>query len=229
MTNGAPLYLRAEPQRLPRQATVAIEAIPLRRRARDVSAVAGQPMWWPPAKVAGRYLAPFLATARPEPLSSRLLADRVAVPGPPLSEADFADALELALLLADCDARWGDFSGAVRALDAAEALRGALPPEYEAKRASGSPRTDRGERARLNTLRRVGPRHSVASRPETRVGGVGSNDRSSALPRRRPSRAAPAALTARLTSAAAMIAAACAGERMPSLSPSVTTAEGTPS
>ena len=134
MTGGAPLYLRAEPQRLPREATVAIEAKPLHRSAREASSAAGQPLWWPPAKIAGRYLGPFLATARPQPLSSELLSDRVAVPGLPLSEAEFQDALELALLLADCDARWGDYGAALHALDAAQALQGALPPEYEAKR-----------------------------------------------------------------------------------------------
>jgi sulfide:quinone oxidoreductase len=134
LTGGAPLYLRAEPHRLPREATVAIEATPLRRGTRDASAAAGQALWWPPAKIAGRYLAPFLATARPQPLSSELLTDRVAVPGRPVSDDEFQDALELALLLADCDARWGDYTAALQALDAAEALQGALPSEYEAKR-----------------------------------------------------------------------------------------------
>jgi sulfide:quinone oxidoreductase len=134
MTGGAPLYLRAEPQRLPREATVAIEATPIHRTTRDASAAAGQPLWWPPAKVAGRYLGPYLATARPQPLSAELLADRTALPGPPLSEAEYEDALELALLLADCDARWGDYESALNALDAAQTLQGALPPEYEAKR-----------------------------------------------------------------------------------------------
>jgi hypothetical protein len=134
MTGGAPLYLRAEPQRLPREATVAIEARPPRHTSREASSAAGQPLWWPPAKIAGRYLAPFLATARPRPLSSELLTDRVAIPGPPVPEPEFEDALELALLLADCDARWGDYAAALSALDAAEALQGALPPEYEHKR-----------------------------------------------------------------------------------------------
>jgi hypothetical protein len=32
------------------------------------------------------------------------------------------------------DARWGDYRSALEALDAAEALEGALAPEYEAKR-----------------------------------------------------------------------------------------------
>jgi len=134
LTGGAPLYLRAEPQRLPREATVAIEAQPTRRPVRDASAAAGQALWWPPGKIAGRYLAPYLATARPVPLETGLLSDRIAVPGPPVTDAEYEDALELALLLADADARWGDYASALNALDAAEALQGALPPEYEVKR-----------------------------------------------------------------------------------------------
>jgi sulfide:quinone oxidoreductase len=134
MTGGAPLYLRAEPQRLPRGATVAIEAKRSHGLSTSASAATGQALWWPPVKVAGRYLGPYLATARPQPLTSGLLADRVTVPGPPLSEAEYQDALELALLLADCDARWGDHRSALAALEAAEALEGTLPPEYEAKR-----------------------------------------------------------------------------------------------
>jgi sulfide:quinone oxidoreductase len=133
MTSGAPLYLRAQPQRLPRQATVAIEATPLRRVSRD-GAAGGQPLWWPPGKIAGRYLAPLLATARREPLGSHVMTDRVPVPGPPLSDEEYQDAVELALMLADCDARWGDFGAALNALDAAEALQGALPASYEVKR-----------------------------------------------------------------------------------------------
>jgi len=134
LTGGAPLYLRAEPQRLVREATVAIEAPPAYRPSRDASTAAGQALWWPPGKIAGRYLAPYLATARPSPLSSGVLADRVPVPGPPVSDEEHEEALALALLLADCDARWGDYPSALNALDAAEALEGALPPEYEAKR-----------------------------------------------------------------------------------------------
>jgi sulfide:quinone oxidoreductase len=134
LTGGAPLYLRAEPQRLDRGTSVAIDAPALRRPARNASAAAGQALWWPPAKIAGRYLAPYLATARPALLHAQVLLDRVPVPGPPLSEAERQDALALALLLADSDARWGDYGSALNALAAAEALEGALPPEYEAKR-----------------------------------------------------------------------------------------------
>lgn len=136
MTGGAPLYLRSEPQRLPRSTSVAVEAAREHRRSgprwREVSAAAGQPLWWPPAKIAGRYLAPRLATARPQPLAAAPLIDRVAVGSH--EEDDEREALELALLLADCDARWGDYASALSALEAAEALEGALPPEYEAKR-----------------------------------------------------------------------------------------------
>jgi hypothetical protein len=62
------------------------------------------------------------------------LVDRNAMPGEEISDSEYQDALELALLLADCDARWGDYRSALSALDAAEALEGALPPEYEFKR-----------------------------------------------------------------------------------------------
>lgn len=134
MTGGAPLYLRCEPQRLAREATVAIEARRPRRNGGGGSAAAAQALWWPPAKVAGRYLAPYLATARPAPFGAEPLADRAAVPGAELSDPEYQDALELALLLADCDARWGDYPSALNALDAAEALQGALPSGYEAKR-----------------------------------------------------------------------------------------------
>ena len=133
MTDGAPLYLRAEPQRLPRETTVATDATPRYRSASNASWAAGRALWWPDAKIAGRYLAPFLASARPQPLSTALLTDRIAAP-PPLSLADDEDASEFALMLADYDARWGDFGGAVDVLDGAESLQGMLPPEYETKR-----------------------------------------------------------------------------------------------
>jgi len=133
MTDGAPLYLRAEPQRLSHAATVAAEAGPRRRSPAAASVAAGRPLWWPDAKIAGRYLGPFLASARPQPLASALLTDRVAGPAPP-SAAHDDDARTLALMLADYDARWGDYDAAADVLDGAETLHGMLPPEYETKR-----------------------------------------------------------------------------------------------
>ena len=134
MTGGAPLYLRAQPHLLPRESTVAIEAKRPRSVQSNVSVAGRQPLWWPPSKIAGRYLASHLATARPDLLTPELLTDRLPIPGPPVSDSEVQGALELALLLADCDARWGDYSSALDALAAAEALYGALPPEYEERR-----------------------------------------------------------------------------------------------
>jgi sulfide:quinone oxidoreductase len=134
MTAGAPLYLRCEPHRLSRRASVAIDAPSPSRSGPAAPSASDQPLWWPPAKIAGRYLAPYLSTARPTLRQPGLLADRAAVPGPALGEAEHHDALELALLLAEGDVRWGDYRSALNALAAAEALEGALPSEYEAKR-----------------------------------------------------------------------------------------------
>ena len=124
LTGGAPLYLRT---------VVGDGEAPVARRlgAGPSSAVGRRPLWWPPAKVAGRYLAPLMATARP-----------VALTASPLQDLGFArvegggdeDAMALALLLADEDARCGDYRQALHALDAARALTGGvLPDAYVAK------------------------------------------------------------------------------------------------
>ena len=137
ITPGAPVYLRCEPHRLPRRSSVAIDD---RRPGGGIRAPAGasvasdQALWWPPAKIAARYLAPHLATARPLTIAAPSLTDRRPEPGPGPDADEFADAVELALLLADGDADWGDYPAALASLDAAEALAGALPPEYETKR-----------------------------------------------------------------------------------------------
>jgi sulfide:quinone oxidoreductase len=129
LTGGAPLYLRAELDHTGRVAHTGA------RRTGTPAAVSGHALWWPPAKVAGRYLAPFLATARPRALADEPLVDRVATPARP-SDDDRADALALALAMAEEDARLGDFRQAVHALDAAAALNGGvLPARFAAERA----------------------------------------------------------------------------------------------
>ena len=127
LTGGAPLYLRSrlsltgEPQEAGTRFTS--------RRLR--SAVSGRALWWPPGKIAGRYLAPLLATARPPVLAAAPLTD---LPGGPAPD-DRDDALELALLLAAEDAAAGDRAQALHALDAAAALNGGvLPDEWERRR-----------------------------------------------------------------------------------------------
>ena len=123
LTGGAPLYLRS---RL--TASGQPEQAKARRLASEVS---GRALWWPPGKVAGRYLAPLLATARPPVLAASPLQD-LAGRRP---DDDREDALELALLLAEEDAALGDYRQALHALDAAAALTGGvLPTAWEGRR-----------------------------------------------------------------------------------------------
>jgi sulfide:quinone oxidoreductase len=149
LTGGTPTYMRAEPGAGSRESTVAIEApTPPSRERGPASAASTSALWWPPSKVAGRYLAPYLATARALPLRSAPLTDRPA-PGHQRPDPEgHREALDLALLLADQDARWGDYDLALRALDAAEALAGALPAEYEAKRKTWLAEAQAGSRPR---------------------------------------------------------------------------------
>ena len=124
LTGGAPLYLRT---------VVGDGEAPVARRlgAGPSSAVGRRALWWPPAKVAGRYLAPLMATARPVALTSSPLQD---LGFARIDEGGEEDALALALLLADEDARCGDYGQALHALGAARALTGGvLPDAYVAK------------------------------------------------------------------------------------------------
>lgn len=119
LTGGVPHYLRAEISRP------------------EVSRTGSVPLWSPPSKVAGRYLAPFLAAlsaARSQPLEP--LEDLAGLEGEhrERSEEEHAEAVKLALSSADADARRGDYRAAGRWLDVAEALDLTLAPEYVRKR-----------------------------------------------------------------------------------------------
>jgi sulfide:quinone oxidoreductase len=123
LTGGAPLYLRAEPGGGEEPTARALQG-----------QVSGRALWWPPGKVAGRYLAPYLGTARPVVLGSEPLQDRAPAAGASPA-ADRDEAYQLALLLAEEDARVGDYRQALHALDAAAALAGGvLPDEWVASR-----------------------------------------------------------------------------------------------
>ncbi len=104
------------------------------RKSDEVSEAAIEPLWWPPAKVAGKFIAPYLAH---ETLNHSPLADR-SVPAdtesPEQLEADEHDAIDLLLELADANARRGSYSFALRCLQAAEDLAGPLPAERQADR-----------------------------------------------------------------------------------------------
>jgi sulfide:quinone oxidoreductase len=97
----------------------------------DSSASGSDALWWPPAKIAGRYLASYLAGDE----RGRPLEDLETVVGEPgHRREEYTAALELALTAADADARWGDRAGALRWLEVAEQLNVVLPPEYTEKR-----------------------------------------------------------------------------------------------
>jgi sulfide:quinone oxidoreductase len=105
-----------------------------------------EPLWWPPGKIAGRYLAPYLAT-QPGDVPRAPLADieRPSAAGPGTGHGD---ALEMALVAADASARAEDFEGALRWLAAAEQLNVVLPIEYARRR--------RAWRGALAELRQIG-------------------------------------------------------------------------
>ena len=100
LTPGAPLYLQS--------------------RAAGQSLASGHALWSPPDKIAGRYLAPYLATARPPRLGDAPLTERV----PALARAARGghDAVTLALTLADAEARCHNPTRALQAREAAQAL-----------------------------------------------------------------------------------------------------------
>ena len=114
-TGGAPRYLRTEIGR---------------RAAASTNSVT--PLWWPPVKVAGKHLAPYLAKhglgvslEDLEPLESEAREE---------AEMDQREALDLALAAADADAGGGDYRAALRWLDVAQELNLALPDAYAEKR-----------------------------------------------------------------------------------------------
>jgi sulfide:quinone oxidoreductase len=124
LTGAAPLYLRSGLGDDP-----------------ETASAGAAPLWWPPAKVAARHLAPYLSNSD----SQATLEDLPALQGEDLDQtaADHQETLKLALASADADARWKDYAGALRWLDLAEQLNISLPPVYAEKRRRWS--TEAGE------------------------------------------------------------------------------------
>ena len=125
LTGGAPLYLRAELD--------SEGAVTRHEGQRLLGEVSTRALWWPPGKVAGRYLAPYLATARPVALGRAPLADLTPNASAAPRPAGADEAVELALLLAEQDALMGDHAQAAHALDAAAALTGGVLPARAAR------------------------------------------------------------------------------------------------
>ena len=100
LTSGAPLFLQSRPS--------------------GQSLAGTRALWSPPEKVAGRYLAPYLATARPPRLGSAGLSERVPVAAG--GAGGEGDAVTLALALAAAESRCGNRARWLQACEAAQAL-----------------------------------------------------------------------------------------------------------
>jgi sulfide:quinone oxidoreductase len=114
LTADGPIYLRSGEEHEP-------------------AAISDAPLWWPPTKVAGRLLAPFIAyQARQSNQPLPALIDLE--PASAEEVEDHRDATDLAFIAAKANARSGDYAAALRWLDVAERLDLVLPPEYSLRR-----------------------------------------------------------------------------------------------
>lgn len=112
---------------------------PLHIRSDSGTVSSGQtvePLWWPPGKIAGRHLAPYLA-AQPGDVPRPPLTD-IEPPSAGTPETTLADAIDMTLVAADASARAEDYEGALRWLSAAEQLNVVLPIEYARRRRAWS-------------------------------------------------------------------------------------------
>jgi len=109
----------------------------------DPGEVAANPLWWPPSKIAGRYLAPYLANHSPL-IRDETLQDRPAsIRDPATIQESHEEARQLALSFAERDAADGHFQSALEWLDVLEKLDGVLPAGYLHKRADWQARERR--------------------------------------------------------------------------------------
>ncbi|MBJ7332865.1 MAG: FAD-dependent oxidoreductase [Solirubrobacteraceae bacterium] len=91
------------------------------------SDAAFNPLWWPPTKLAGRYLAPYLADHHQIDPAKQELQDRKPTRG---AAEDREEVRRLAIDFAEADAAWGDYRSALRWLRTIEWVDGALPAKY---------------------------------------------------------------------------------------------------
>jgi sulfide:quinone oxidoreductase len=137
---GAPAV--AEPFRPVLRAVLLTPRGPLYLRAEEVvgaSAASRRILWWPPSKIAGRWLAPYLA--RKAGGHTGIPSELIDVEPPVIadladSSSDHEDLVSMALDSADIHAAERDFARALDWLKVAEDLDLYLPPDYELKRVS---------------------------------------------------------------------------------------------
>jgi len=98
------------------------------------SASIGRGLWWPPTKVAGKYLGPYIAGRIGEEPGSDELVD-LPLPQDPAADAEeHRLATSLVLAAADADAAADDFEGSLKWLAFAEELDFVLPSRYVTRR-----------------------------------------------------------------------------------------------
>jgi sulfide:quinone oxidoreductase len=127
LTGIAPTYLRAR----------------ITDTGDDSFETATTPLWWPPSKIAARYLAPYLtshnALTRDETLKDRAPSRRDSA----TLEESHDEARELALVFAERDAADRHYKSALQWLEVIERLDGVLPAGYLHKRADWQDRAPR--------------------------------------------------------------------------------------
>jgi sulfide:quinone oxidoreductase len=119
LTGIAPTYLRAQ----------------IAGTTGDSFEIAANPLWWPPSKIAGRYLAPYLAGHNPLTRDDTLQDLPPSTRDPARIQESHDEARELALTFAERDAADHHFKSALQWLEVIERLDGVLPPGYLQKRA----------------------------------------------------------------------------------------------
>ncbi len=118
LTGVAPMYLRGD---------AGVTSV-------ETGEVAANPLWWPPTKIAGRHLGPYLARTSHVGYGSSL-EDRPSITRDPGElRAAHREVRDLALAFAELDADSGDFRSALRWLEVLERLDGVLPEGYLGKR-----------------------------------------------------------------------------------------------
>jgi sulfide:quinone oxidoreductase len=115
ITGGAPAFMRAS-----------------RGGQASDAATIGRELWWPPIKIAGRYLGPYIAALLGSEGEGALTDIEPGEPSATGAEHDRSVALILAA--ADGEAAAGDFEGAMKWLKLAEQLNLVIPPDYVARR-----------------------------------------------------------------------------------------------
>ena len=99
------------------------------RRDADRDEAAFDALWWPPTKVAGHHLGPYLTDVHHHTHGTDPMEDREPPEDTEAAARDRMEVRRIAVDLARAEAGWGDHRTALRWLQTVEWLDGALPPD----------------------------------------------------------------------------------------------------